>query len=79
MLSYSDNDDGFAELTVTIKGHIVEGIELCLYDNEGNPCTFATYATQGGYEFADTVFQHHYKALLSDVGIELIEKMEVTK
>lgn len=78
MFSWSDNDDGYAELVVIIADHEVQGMELRLYDSDGTQCTMTEYVQRGNAgEFADAAFRRHYKALLLDIGIQVKEPKEV--
>ena len=78
MFNWSDNNDGFAELTVMLTDDNVMGLELRVYDHMGTACTLAEYVRRSeSSEYADGAFQRHFKALLADIGIDLIEKMEV--
>ncbi|WP_203634169.1 hypothetical protein [Lacticaseibacillus suibinensis] len=78
MFKWSDNNDGFAELTVPLSEDTVKGLELRLYDHAGTACTLAEYVQRSeSGEYADSAFRHHFKALLADIGVELIEKAGV--
>lgn len=80
MFKWSDNNDGFAELTVMLTEDNVMDLELRLYDQTGTACTLAEYVRRSDSgSYADGDFRRHFKALLEDIRITLIENKEVTK
>ena len=73
VIKHSDNNNGYAELTITENLHDFRGT-LSLYDNSGKQVSLHEYAK--GTSAAAPEFVNAYKVMLDCVGIELIEPAE---
>lgn len=74
VMTYSDNNNGYAELTVTAENHGMTAT-LKLFDADGEHVTLAEYMKQSESN-ATPEFVNAYKVMLDCVGIELIEPAE---
>lgn len=75
VITYSDNDHGYAELTVTAKNHDMT-VMLKLFDAAGGHVTVAEYMKRSRLLDATPEFVNAYKVMLGCVGVELIEPAE---
>lgn len=75
MLDYSDQNDGFARLTINyFSDKLGATVELRLYDFNGKHVTLEDYVKKGhGGEYADSEFLKHYRWALENVEIKLSE------
>ena len=75
VIAYSDNNNGYAELTITAENHDMTAT-LKLFDSAGGNVTLAEYMERSGSPNATPEFVNAYKVMLDCVGIELIEPAE---
>lgn len=84
MFEVSDNNDGYAELTIRYAKDegmpVTTQATLKLYNHERKHVNLTRYIREGnGQDFADAAFRRHYRALLQSVGVELIEPTTAKK
>jgi hypothetical protein len=75
VITYSDNDNGYAELTITAKNHDMTAT-LKLFDSAGGHVTLAEYMRKSASLNETPKFVNAYKVMLDCMGIELIEPAE---
>ena len=68
VIKHSDNNNGYAELTITESQHDLHGT-LSLHDNSGKQVSLHEYAK--GTSAADPKFQHAYKDMLTVFDITI--------
>lgn len=75
VITYSDNNNGYAELTITAENHDMTST-LKLFDAAGGHVTLAEYMEQSESLNATPKFVKAYKVMLGCVSVELIEPTE---